>query len=360
MVNEKLNEQLYDKMMAELTHFRSELLAKSPEEILKGAEEYAARSDIVMAMEELELDEKRAAALLKSATPLADVYKKFSDLNVEHMDVIRNSIENTANEVLREEYKLRRAPLYKYPASHAKEHGELDAYRASNKANDACKKAIEDAIHDNYIDNCLGRGAVKQVVDDFGYERTLYVLANTVRQLSHDGRISDDNKRWAASIPVYEDLDGFRSDRNVYLVLNSHPGLIDIFVRQARHEHLLSLPLTKEDIKAEASKILSQFQDAREPNSPNGTHFVAQVSPDFLARAKDKDRDRLINMLPFGSLVLCSLDGRKGIFATITADENRFQKLCLRKPSIRAQLAAPKPEPQEKPAARTKSREEAR
>ena len=183
------------------------------------------------------------------------------------MDVIRNSIENRANEVLREELKLRSAPLYKYPASHASEHGELDAYRASHKANEACKKAIEDAIHDHYSDNCLGRGAVKQVVDAFGFERTLYVLANTVRQLSHDGRISNANKRWAATIPVYEDMDGFRSDRNVYLTVNSHPGLIDIFVRQARNEHLLSLPLTKEDIKAEASKILSQFQNAREPNT---------------------------------------------------------------------------------------------
>lgn len=360
MVNEKLNEQLYNKMMAELTHYRSELLAKPPEEILKNAEEYATRSDIVMAMEEMELDEKRAVALLKSATPLADVYKKFSDFNVEHMNVIRNSIENRANEVLREEYKLRSAPLYKYPASHASEHGELDAYRASHKANVACKKAVEDAIHDHYSDNCLGRGAVKQVVDAFGYDRTLYVLANTVRQLSHDGRISDANKRWAATIPVYEDMDGFREDRNVYLTVNSHPGLIDIFVRQARNEYLLSIPLTREDIKVEASKILSQFQNAREPNSPNGTHFIAQVSPEFSMRATHKETERLMNMLPFDSLALCTLDGRKGIYATITADENRFQKLRLRKPSIREQLAASKPEEHEKPAGKAKSREEVR
>ena len=360
MVNEKLNEQLYDKMMAELTHFRSELLAKPPEEILKNAEEYMVRSDIVMAVEEMELDEKRAAALLKSATPLADVYKKFSDLNVEHMDVIRNSIENTANEVLREEYKLRRAPLYKYPASHASEHGELDDYRVSHKANVACKKAIEDAIHDHYADNCLGRGAVKQVVDAFGYDRMFYVLANTIRQMNHDGRISNENKLWAATITVYPDMDGFQSDRNAYLVLNSHPGLIDIFVRQARREHLLSLPLTKEDIKAEAAKILSQFQNAKEPNSPNGTHFIAQVSPDFLSRAKDKDRDRMMDMLPFDSLSLCTLEGRKGIYATITSDENRFQKLRLRKPSIRAQLAVAKLNEHEKPAGKAKSREEAR
>ena len=360
MVNEELNTQLYEKMSAELEQYRAQLLKKSPEEILQSAAEYTAQQDIVMAMEELALDEKQTAVLLKSATPLADVYKKFTELDVENMDIVRTSIENRANDVLREEYKLRSAPLYKYPADYAREHGELEAYRASHKANVACKQAIEDAIHDHYADNCLGKGAVKQVVDAFGYDRTLYVLANTVRHLSNDGRISDANKRWAATIPVYEDLDGFRSDRNVYLVLNSHPGLIDIFVKQARHEHLLSLPLTKEDIKAEALNILSQFQNAKEPNSPSGTHYAAQVSPDFLARAKDKDRDRMMAMLPFDSLALCSLDGRKGIFATIRADENRFQKLRLRKPSIRAQLAEAQPKQRDKPIGKATVREEAR
>lgn len=360
MANEELNTQLYKKMSAEQEKYRSWLLQQSPEEILNHTYEYTARQDIVMAMEELALDEKRAAALLKSPTPLADVYKAFSNLDVEHMDIIRGSIENRANDVLREEYKLQKAPLYKYPASYARDKGELDAYRASNQANTACKKAIEDAIHDHYADNCLGKGAVKQVADAFGYERMLYVLANTVRQLSSDGRISDDNKRWAATIPVFEDTDGFGTNRNAYLTVNSHPGLIDLFTKQARFEHLLTIPLTRDDIKAEALKILSQFQNAREPNSPSGTHFVAQVSQEFLARAKDKDRDRLMDMLPFDSLALCSLDGRRGIFATIKADENRFQKLRLRKPSIRAQLAAAKPEEHEKPVGKAKKREEER
>ena len=122
-----------------------------------------------------------------------------------------------------------------------------------------------------------------------------------------------------------------------------------MFVSEARHEYLLSLPLTKEDIKAEALNILSKFQDAREPNSPNGTHYMAQISPDFLARANTKDTDRLMAMLPFQTLSLSGLEGRKGKFALISKDENRFQKLVLRKPSVRKKLQeqpdtdAPKP-----------------
>ena len=111
-----------------------------------------------------------------------------------------------------------------------------------------------------------------------------------------------------------------------------------MFAKAARHEYLLSLPLTKDDIKAEALNILSQFQNAREPNSPSGTHYMARVSPDFLARAKDKDRDRMMDLLPFDSLTLSTLEGRKGIFAMISGDENRFQKLRLRKPSVLKKL----------------------
>ena len=66
--------------------------------------------------------------------------------------------------------------LYIYPASYAREHGELEQYRASYKANIACKEAIEQAIADHYRDNHLGTEAVHQVLEEFGYDRMFYVL----------------------------------------------------------------------------------------------------------------------------------------------------------------------------------------
>lgn len=128
--------------------------------------------------------------------------------------------------------------LYIYPASYAREHGELEQYRASYKANIACKEAIEQAIADHYRDNHLGTEAVHQVLEEFGYDRMFYVLANTVRQKDWDGRISRDNKAWAKTIPVYENPDGFGQDRNVYFVVDrSHPGLVDLFLTQARLDY---------------------------------------------------------------------------------------------------------------------------
>ena len=61
------------------------------------------------------------------------------------------------------------------------------------------------------------------------------------------------------------------------------------------------------------------------------------------------DTDRLMSMLPFQSLSLSGLKGRKGTFALISKDENRFQKLVLRRPSVRKKLQEKSDAPKEKP-----------
>ena len=145
-----------------------------------------------------------------------------------------------------------------------------------------------------------------------------------------------------------------------FLITRTHPGLLDMFVSKARHEHLLRQPLKAADIKAEAEHILKRLQEAQEPNSPNGTHYMAQVSPDFMARAGTKDTDRLMSMLPFQTLSLSGLEGRKGTFALISKDEDRFQKLILRRPSVRKKLqeqpAADAPKPPAKGRNKTQER----
>lgn len=239
-----------------------------------------------------------------------------------------------------------KTPLYYYSASYAREHGELEQYRASYKANVACKQAIENAIADNYRDNCLGLEAVQQVLKQFDYERIFYVLANTVRQKDWDGRFSYDNKTWARTIPVYEDSDGFGGDRNVYFVVDrSHPVLTDMFLTNARHEYLLTRPLKTEDIQKEAQRLLGRLQSEREPNSPSGTHFMAEVSKDFMHRARSKDTERLAAMLPFASLALTTLKDRTGVYAIISGEEDRNKPLQKRRPSVRNRLNAQTSQP---------------
>lgn len=132
-------------------------------------------------------------------------------------------------------------PIYFHSAAYAHEHGELEQYRASHKANISCKEAIEQTIADNYRDNRLGPACVQQVLQQFDPDRIFYVLANTVRQKDYDGRISRDNKAWAQTIPVCEDKDSFGYDRNVSFVVDrSHTGLMDLFLTQARRECALA------------------------------------------------------------------------------------------------------------------------
>lgn len=351
MDNEKLNTQLYEKMFEEQEKYRGWLLGQPPEEILNHTYEYTVREDILMALENNDVSSEQATALLKSPAPLGDIFKEFEHRETGYMDMVLDCITDRANLVIQAEQEQRKAllstPVYKYPASHARENDELEVYRNSHKANIACRDAIDNAVRDNYRDNCLGHDTAKQVISEFGFDRTLYVLANTVRQKDWDGRISNDNKDWAKTIPMFEDKDYWGDDRNAEFVVNkAHPGLLDLFTTQARHEYLLSQPLSKEDIQSEAARILGKLQAEREPNSPNGTHFMAQISQDFLLRAGTKEQDKLFALLPFDSLTFSGMKDRKGLYATISKDENRNQPLQKRKPSVRDKLkqnaAAPK------------------
>ena len=334
-MNEELKNTLMDKLSREQDKYRDWLKGQPPEEILHHSYEYTVREDILMSMEELTLSEAETRALLLSPSPMAILYDKFSDLETGYMDTIRDSIEDTAKD---EAKKLRELPVYPYPADHARENGELDVYRASFRANVSCKDAIEAAIRDNYHDNRLDTAAVGQVAEQFGQERMLYVLAATVRHFDYDGRISQENKRWANTIPAYQNGDGMESDRSVQFVVGAHPGLTDLFLTQARQEQRLRQPLTADEIRTEAARLLGKLQEPAQPNSPGGTHFIAELSPDFAARANSRDTAELQKLLPFRSLALSNLKDRKGVFAVISKEEDRTQPLRSRKPSVRSKL----------------------
>ena len=233
-INEK-NTALYEKMAAEQNTFRDWLKSQPPEEVLNHAYEYTVREDIVMAMEELELSDRQAQALLDSPSPLADVYRHFEKLETGYMDVIRESIEERAKEAWDlswERKDPKDIPVYPHSADYAREHEETALFRASHQANVSCKEAIEAAVSLHYGNNRLGEGALPQVVEQFGLERTLYVLANTVQQKDHDGRISRDNKAWAATVPIAEVQDLFGFDHRREFVVdkcNSYRNMKRIF-----------------------------------------------------------------------------------------------------------------------------------
>ena len=240
--------------------------------------------------------------------------------------------------------ELRDVPVYRYPASYARENNEMDAYRASRKACIACKEAIEKAVIDNYRDNTLSPAAAKQVVETFGFERTMYILAVTIRHKDWDGRFSKSNKEWAQTQPVFEDLNGAWDSTGAYVVDKCHPGLINLFIDQVRHDYLLTQPLTDQDIRAEANRILKGFQSYSTPNSPNGTHFMVKVSDDFMFRARGQQASKLSRYMPFQSFTLSRLKDHKGLLAMISRREDRSKPLREVKPSVRGKLQEKSPQ----------------
>ena len=115
--------------------------------------------------------------------------------------------------------------LYPYSSAEARERNELSLWRESHKANIACRNAIEDAIRQNFDGMNLQTDCLKAVLDEYGFKRTAWVLANTLHELKWDGRFSYANKHWAEKIYIPTDL-----NHNSDFVVRSHPAVLDGFV----------------------------------------------------------------------------------------------------------------------------------
>ena len=132
---------------------------------------------------------------------------------------------------------MKNIPVYRHSAAYAVEHGELEAYKMSHVAGVACRDAIEKAIEKHYNDNRLSKEGAKEVIDEFGKERVMTVLAITVQNKLYDGRFSPDNKAWAKAFPIEPDIDRWGGDRNLPLVAGqAHPGLLNLFCQAKAYE----------------------------------------------------------------------------------------------------------------------------
>lgn len=267
MLYEDPNAELFNKMTAEQERYKQQLMALSPKEILENAYEYALRQDILFSFENNDLTDEQAEALLQTDTPLNDIVQTIENLETSYMETVWNGVEQRADEMIaaqcaaiREEQK--RVPLYLHDADYARQNGELEQYRASFQANVACRDAIDAAIREHYHDNRLDPCAVPQVVEQFGMERVLHVLAATAQYKEWDGRISFKHKEWAFHRPNPDS-----AERSVsYVIHGSHPGLVNLFMNQAREmEQNQKRPSVIEQLKSAKAAPMSKKSTSREP-----------------------------------------------------------------------------------------------
>ena len=157
-------------------------------------------------------------------------------LDFQELVVVSDAAIQTALAAAEKAATFAELPVYRQNAAYAHEHGELEQYRTSRQTNIACKEAIEQAVHQNYDGKRLHDGTAAKVIQRFGTERVMYVLANTIQQKEWDGRFNFYNKEWAKTVDIPPNPDLFGFERNNEFVVDSHAGLTDLFVSQARRE----------------------------------------------------------------------------------------------------------------------------
>jgi len=118
--------------------------------------------------------------------------------------------------------------VYRQTGAYAREHNELDQYRESHRLNYECKRDIEKGIAAAFDGMRLANGPEQEVLAKYGADRVSYVLANTLQELRYDGRFSRSNKEWANGITITP------SENNCYLIVNTHPAVLDGFVNKVR------------------------------------------------------------------------------------------------------------------------------
>ncbi len=266
MSNEELNQALSEEMRAEQDKFREWLESQTAVEALKHAYEYIIREDILIALTDSDLSQTQVKALLQNSCTLDDIYKDWDKQETGFMQDIRDTIEERANIFIKQEQEklmqYANVPVYNQTYEYAKIHNECDWCLQSHQADVACGQAIEAAINKNYSGSSLDTDeAIREVLPRFGRERLNFVLANMVRNLAWDGRISEANKEWAKSVPA--PIDEKRSRK--FIAFKVHPGLLNLFADDVRK---LEPAVRQEQVKTKPS-ILERLQQPKPPIQPS-------------------------------------------------------------------------------------------
>ena len=78
--------------------------------------------------------------------------------------------------------------VYRYSLSFAAGSREKDLWVASYRANRACAEFIRKTIAENFDGMHLPDSCLQTILDAYGFDRVMWVLANTVGEGKGDGR----------------------------------------------------------------------------------------------------------------------------------------------------------------------------
>lgn len=157
-------------------------------------------------------------------------------------------------------------PVYKNDYQYAQENRDYDEWRASHNANKECSDALDKAINDNYTyeNYHLDTNAViNSVYEEFGKERTEYILAAHIVNHDWDGRFSNDVKDWAKDKFKYLDQNYVKSELKEH-GLKAHSTLIDGVARTIISLEREKTKQIEKDSKPEQPKFVNQKDRVKE------------------------------------------------------------------------------------------------
>lgn len=192
--------------------------------------------------------------------------------------------------------------LYPYSLADARRLGETQQYDDSFHLNVDCARAIEQAIRDHFDEESetITEGCAQSVLERFGFKRTNFVLANSLKEMGSPHLISDEVRQWGQK--TFAPSDG---RYNRYFAADTAAGLLESFIGQAREAY-------------QALNLFGPEHCAGDRSKQDFTGKVLVMSPDTLREACWDPRDQLwLGEGGFG----CSPDSSgRAVYATCLGD----------------------------------------
>lgn len=143
-------------------------------------------------------------------------------------------------------------PIYYKDLKQARADGELEQWRSSHKATQACAEQFQKEYERAYGERQVPQ-FLQQMVDRYGIERCKIVIASTIQLSSCDGRYSQDMKEAAAKVVIPGKNTEPLHDRRLDYHINCHPVTVnvamrDLLVIERQQEEPAQRPKRKESV----------------------------------------------------------------------------------------------------------------
>ncbi len=159
--------------------------------------------------------------------------------------------------------------VYPYSYEEARARGQTAQHRRSYKLNVECALSIRAASTLNLVNGHVPIKNVREVLEDYGPERVMWVLANTIQQRGSDTRYTQDSRRWAEDFQIPADPYKNGDLRLGYIIEGWPPYVVEFLnlargeiaaVRQAEAQKQRKKPKEKQEEKQSIRKQLTGYK----------------------------------------------------------------------------------------------------